>query len=72
METITFHLRADEDFIPLQSLLKAVNVVETGSEAGVAVSCGLVLRDGVPELRKRAKIHAGETIEFDHYIIKVM
>ncbi len=71
-ENITFHIRGDEDFIPLQSLLKAVNVVQTGSEAAAAISVGMVLRDGAPELRRRAKIRSGEIIEFDHYRIEVL
>lgn len=71
-ETIEFHLRDGEDFIPLQSLLKAVNVVETGSEAAAAISVGLVHRDGVPEVRRRAKIRSGEVIEFDNYRITVL
>ena len=70
-ETIDFHLRADEEFIPLMSLLKAVNVVYSGAEAGDLITQGLVLRDGLPELRKRAKIHSGETIIFDKIEIKV-
>lgn len=71
-ETITFPLRDEEDFIPLMSLLKAVNVVYSGAEAGDVITHGFVLRDGVPELRKRAKIRSGETILFDRYEIKVL
>ena len=70
-ETIHFKLREGEEFIPLQALLKAVNVVETGSEAAAAISVGLVLRDGVPELRRRAKIRAGEVVEYEHYRIVI-
>lgn len=72
VENITFRLRGDEDFIPLISLLKATNVVETGSEAQSAVLMGEVLRDGVVELRKRAKIRSGETIEWNNYKILVI
>ncbi|MBQ7210010.1 MAG: RNA-binding S4 domain-containing protein [Paludibacteraceae bacterium] len=72
VENITFRLRGDEDFIPLISLLKATNVVETGSEAQSAVLMGEVLRNGVVELRKRAKIRSGETIEWNNYKILVI
>lgn len=72
METIIFHLFENEEYIPLIQLLKATQVVMSGSEAQAVVIEGLVLRNGEVELRKRAKIHAGEQIEFDNYIIKVM
>jgi len=68
---ITFALRPDDEFIPLIQLLKATGVVESGSEAQDVVVAGLVHRDGQPELRKRAKIKRGETIEFQNFIIKV-
>lgn len=71
-EQITFHLRDGEEFIPLISLLKAVNIVESGSEAQHVVISGLVYRNGEPEIRKRAKIRSGEEIEFENYLIKVM
>ncbi len=73
MQEINFRLKSsEEDFIPLMALLKAVNVVYSGAEAGEVITQGMVLRDGVPELRKRAKIQRGETISFDNYEIKVL
>lgn len=71
-EQITFKLRGEEEFIPLISLLKATNVVYSGSEAQDAVVRGQVLRNGEIELRKRAKIRSGETIEFQKTIINVI
>ena len=71
METIHFTLRPEEDFIPLIQLLKATQVVSSGSEAQAVVSEGLVLRNGEVELRKRAKITAGEQIVFDEFLIIV-
>lgn len=71
METIGFDLREGEDFIPLIQLLKAVDVVESGSMAQECVSAGLVRRNGEIELRKRAKIRSGEVIVFDKYEIRV-
>ncbi len=72
VETITFQLRSEEDFIPLMSLLKATNIVYSGAEAGEVITQGMVTRNGVVELRKRAKIHSGETVCFDIYEIKVL
>lgn len=67
-----FQLLPDDEFIPLMSLLKVMNVVETGAEAGTVITQGLVLRNGEVELRKRAKIRKGETICFEQYQIQVV
>ncbi len=71
-EQIDFHLRNGEEYIPLISLLKAVNAVESGSEAQHVVISGLVNRNGNPEIRKRAKIRSGEEIEFENYLIRII
>ncbi|MBQ0034708.1 MAG: RNA-binding S4 domain-containing protein [Bacteroidales bacterium] len=73
MNTIQFELRGGEDdFIQLIQLLKATNCVYTGSEAQEVVSAGMVLRNGVIETRKRAKIVRGDIIEFDGNRIEVL
>jgi ribosome-associated protein len=71
MKNLEFELREGEDFIPLASLIKAVNLVENGAQALHVVEEGLVKRNGEVELRKRAKIRAGEVIEVDEYRITV-
>jgi len=71
LNRIIFTLRDGEDFIPLISLLKACDLVYSGSEAQEVVSDGMVLRNGEVEYRKRAKIRAGETIVFENYEIFV-
>jgi ribosome-associated protein len=71
LNRIEFTLREGEDFIPLISLLKACDVVYSGSEAQEVVTNGMVLRNGEVEYRKRAKIRAGETIIFENYEIFV-
>lgn len=72
MQIIEFELREGDDFIPLISLLKAVGIVESGSMAQEVVTAGLVKRNGDIELRKRAKIISGDTIEFENYVIKIV
>lgn len=64
-------MREGEEFIPLISLLKATDVVYSGSEAQEVVTAGMVLRNGEVELRKRAKITPGEVIVFQNYEIEV-
>lgn len=72
METIPFTLRGgEEDFIQLTQLLKATQIVYSGSEAGEVITAGLVKRNGEVETRKRAKIRAGEVIEFQQFRIEV-
>jgi len=71
MQKITFELRDGDEYIPLIALLKAVGVAESGSMAQEVVTAGLVRRNGETELRKRAKIVAGDVIEFEDYKIDV-
>ena len=71
LNRIIFTLREGEDFIPLISLLKACDVVYSGSEAQEVVTAGMVLRNGEVEYRKRAKITAGEVVVFENYEILV-
>lgn len=71
-EKIEFELRGGtDDFIQLIQLLKATNCVYSGSEAQEVVEQGMVMRNGEIETRKRAKIVAGDVIEFDGYVIEV-
>ncbi len=72
MQTLTFQLREGEEFIPLISLLKVVNLVYSGSEAQEVVADGMVVRNGEVELRKRAKIIAGDVVEFQGYRIEII
>jgi ribosome-associated protein len=71
LNRMIFTLRDQETFIPLIALLKATDVVESGSEAQEVVTAGMVLRNGEVETRKRAKITAGEVIVFENYEILV-
>ncbi|MCQ2304690.1 MAG: RNA-binding S4 domain-containing protein [Bacteroidales bacterium] len=71
LNRIIFTLRDGDEYIPLIQLLKAANVVYSGSEAQEVVAAGMVLRNGEVELRKRAKITKGETIVFQNYEITV-
>ena len=71
LNRIIFTLREGEDYIPLIALLKATDIVGSGSEAQEVVTAGMVLRNGEVEIRKRAKITAGEVIVFENYEIFV-
>lgn len=61
--TMTFAVRGE--YIQLDQLLKAANLVTSGGEAHAAVEAGLVKVDGRPESRKRAKLRAGQKVQFN-------
>lgn len=52
------------DFIPLNNLLKVLNLVETGGEANVRITEGEVKVNGQTETRKRKKLRNGDVVEF--------
>ncbi|MBO9688558.1 RNA-binding S4 domain-containing protein [Roseateles chitosanitabidus] len=66
---IPFALRGD--FIELDKLLKATALTGSGGEARHFISEGQVRVDGQVELRKTAKIRAGQVIEFNGQRIEV-
>jgi len=57
--------------VELYKILKFEGMVATGGEAKQVISEGLVLVNGKVETRKRKKIVAGDTIEFDREKIRI-
>ena len=51
-----------DEYIELFKLLKVLDLVDTGAQAKMIVADGYVLRNGEVELRKRAKIVAGDSL----------
>ncbi|HKL96082.1 MAG TPA: RNA-binding S4 domain-containing protein [Paludibacteraceae bacterium] len=72
MEKITFELRDKDSFIQLIQLLKATDIVYSGSEAQQLVAEGFVLRNGVTEFRKRAKLVVGDVITYQEFEITIV
>jgi ribosome-associated protein len=60
MKQMTFKIEGD--YIELIQLLKATGLAQTGGHAKMIVDDGLVKRNGEIELRKRAKLVAGDKI----------
>ncbi len=58
--------KLEGDFIPLIQLLKATNLVQTGGEAQIVVTDGLVKYNGTVDYRKRLKVKQGDIIEFNN------
>lgn len=60
------------DYIELIKLLKATGVAPTGGQAKILVEEGLVKVDNEVESRKRRKIRAGMTVEYDGHVIRAV
>ena len=67
--TIPFALRGE--FIELDKLLKATGLAGSGGTARHLISEGQVSVDGQVELRKAAKIRAGQVVVFNGERIEV-
>ncbi len=61
----------NNEYIELFKLLKVLDLVDSGAQAKMLVAEGYVKRNAEVELRKRAKIYAGDTIEIADLIIEV-
>jgi ribosome-associated protein len=57
--------KLDKEFLELIRVLKYMNFVQSGGEAKMVVTEGLVFVNGEQEFRKRRKIRLGDKIEFD-------
>ncbi|MFT4257799.1 MAG: RNA-binding S4 domain-containing protein [Pseudoxanthomonas sp.] len=69
MQTLDFDL--DGEFVELNQLLKLVGIAGSGGEGKQIVASGAVWVDGELELRKTAKIRAGQTVEVGDCRIRV-
>ncbi|HCN84513.1 MAG TPA: RNA-binding protein [Sphingobacteriaceae bacterium] len=63
--------KLEGNFIPLIQLLKATNLVQSGGEAQVAVTDGLVKYNDTVDYRKRLKVKRGDIVEFNNQKILV-
>lgn len=60
------------DYIELDKLLKAVGLVESGGRSRMLIAAGEVKVDGQVELRKTAKIRAGQVVDFAGQQVRVV
>jgi ribosome-associated protein len=70
MQQLEFHLRGE--FIELNQLLKLTGVCDSGGAGKVLVAEGVVCVDGRVELRKTAKIRAGQVVTLGDAQIRVL
>lgn len=71
MQRIDFDLDAGHEYVELNQLLKLVGIADSGGQGKAIVASGAVTVDGAVELRKTAKIRAGQTVRIDDAEIRV-
>jgi ribosome-associated protein len=69
-QTVDFHLRGE--FVALNDLLKLTGVCDSGGAGKMMVAEGMVSVDGTLELRKTAKIRAGQIVTLGDVTIRVL
>ncbi len=72
MQRINFDLDAGHDFVELNQLLKLVGIADSGGQGKAIVASGAVAVDGAVELRKTAKIRAGQVVRVGAVEIRVV
>ena len=70
MTTIDFEL--DREFVELNQLLKLAGLCDSGGAGKQLVASGAVRVDGAVELRKTAKIRAGQRVRVGEVEIRVV
>lgn len=70
MQTMEFRLKGE--YVALCDLLKLCGVADSGGQGKMMVAEGAVKVDGKQELRKTAKIVAGQTVQCLGHTIKVL
>lgn len=60
------------EYIELDKLLKATGLADSGGQARAFITAGEVQVDGRVELRKTAKIRAGQTVTFGMSAVRVI
>lgn len=60
------------EFIELDKLLKATGLADSGGQARALITDGQVRVDGQVELRKTAKIRAGQVVAFGGQQVQVL
>ena len=70
MHTLDFELQGN--YVELNMLLKLTGLCDSGGAGKRLVAGGSVQVDGVTELRKTCKIHAGQRVRLDDTEIRVL
>ncbi len=60
-----------DDYIELSKLLKVAGLCDTGGQAKLFITEGIVSVDGIVEIRKKCKIRKGQVVQVDTQRITV-
>ena len=71
MPRIDFDLDPPHDYVELNQLLKLAGIADSGGQGKAIVASGEVTVDGEVELRKTAKIRAGQVVRIGDAEIQV-
>lgn len=69
---LRFKLTDGKEFIPLDKLLKLLNVVSSGGEAHIRIEHGDVSVNGQVELQKRKKMRVGDIAQISNQQIQII
>ena len=72
MQRIDFDLDTGHEYVELNQLLKLVGIADSGGQGKAIVASGAVTVDGAVELRKTAKIRAGQVVRIDDAEIRII
>lgn len=56
----------------MNKLMKLLQLTETGGQAKIAISQGLVTVNGVIELQLRKKLRKGDKVDFDGVLVEIV
>lgn len=62
----------NKEFIMLNSLLKLLNLAESGGQANMFITEGEVIVNNIIETRKRKKLRNGDVVEFNGEKISII
>lgn len=65
------NFEVEDEYIPLDGLLKRCNLVASGAKAHQLVDEGKVKVNGKTEQRRRAKLRPGDTVQAGGYTIHI-
>ena len=69
--TTSIEFPLEREFVELNQLLKLAGLCDSGGMGKQIVASGEVTVDGVQELRKTAKIRAGQVVRIDDVEIRI-
>lgn len=65
MNTHTFNLKEDQEYIQLNNLLQYLSIAQTGGHAKILIQNEEVVLNGAIETRIRKKVFSGDVVKID-------